>query len=125
MGYAIEMTQSASNTDVMRGEAVVFSCESQYIMNDDPNKTRVDFVHVVIFSDENFHNLLRYIRKIKRDKIAHIECIYYDDISCDLLYASSQYLRKTSREFEKEYKKNNKLENYSDTQIRIYESMRA
>ena len=125
MGYAIEMTQSASNTDVMRSEAVVFSCESQYIMNDDPNKTRGHFVHVVIFSDENFHNLLRYIRKIKRDKIAHIECIYYDDISCDLLYASSQYLRKTSREFEKEYKKNNKLENYSDTQIRIYETMRA
>jgi hypothetical protein len=125
MGYAIEMTQSASNTDVMRSEAVVFSCESQYIMNDDPNKTRVHFVHVVIFSDENFHNLLRYIRKIKRDKIAHIECIYYDDISCDLLYASSQYLRKTSREFEKEYKKNNKLENYSDTQIRIYESLRV
>jgi hypothetical protein len=125
MGYAIEMTQSASNTDVMRSEAVVFSCESQYIMNDDPNKTRVHFVHVVIFSDENFHNLLRYIRKIKRDKIAHIECIYYDDISCDLLYASSQYLRKTSKEFEKEYKKNNKIENYSDTQIRIYETMRA
>tara|TARA_Y100000741_G_C18230909_1_gene549748 strand:+ start:979 stop:1356 length:378 start_codon:yes stop_codon:yes gene_type:complete len=125
MGYAIEMTQSASNTDVMRGEAVCFSCESQYIMNDDPNKTRVEFVHVVIFSDDNFHNLLRYIRKIKRDKIAHIECIYYDDISCDLLYASSRYLRKTSKEFEKEYKKNNIMENYSDEQLSIYDSMRV
>lgn len=94
-------------------------------MNDDPNKIRVEFVHVVIFSDDNFHNLLRYIRKIKRDKIAHIECIYYDDISCDLLYASSRYLRKTSKEFEKEYKKNNIMENYSDEQLSIYDSMRV
>lgn len=125
MGYAIEIAQSATNTDTMRSEASYFNCESQYIMNDDPNNKNILLVHVVIFSDENFHNLLRYIRKIKQGKCGHIECIYYDDISCDLLYASSQYLRKTSREFEKEYKKNNKIENYSDTQIRIYETMQV
>lgn len=123
MGYAIEIAQSATNTDAMRSEAIYFSCESQYIMNDDPNNKNILLVHVVIFSDDNFHNLLRYIKKIKRCKQVHIECIYYDDISCDLLYASSRYLRKTSKEFEKEYKKNNKIDNYSDKQLRIYESM--
>ena len=100
MGYAIEMTQMATNTDSMRSHAISFNCETQYFMNDDPVKKRVDCVHVVIFSDDNFHNLLRYIRKIKRDKMAHIECIYYDDISCNLLYASSRYLRKTNKEFD-------------------------
>tara|TARA_B100000287_G_C20582746_1_gene761064 strand:+ start:644 stop:1021 length:378 start_codon:yes stop_codon:yes gene_type:complete len=125
MGYAIEMTQIATNTDVMRNQASSFTCETQYIMNDDPNKNKINCVHVVIFSDDNFHNLLSYIKKIKRERVAHIECIYHDDISCDLLYASSRYLKKTTREFEKDYKKNNIIENYTDTKLRIHQAMQV
>jgi len=125
MGYAIEMTQIATNTETMRKQALNFSCETQYIMNDDPNKNKIHCVHVVIFSDDNFHNLLSYIKKIKRERVAHIECIYHDDISCDLLYASSRYLKKTTREFEKDYKKNNVIENYTDTKLRIYQAMQV
>jgi len=54
---------------------------------------------------------LLFIEDMRSEKIGYIDCVYRDDISCDLLYASPKYLRrldkKTSLEIRRAIKNSN------------------
>lgn len=61
------------------------------------NKSLFESIHVVMFEDSDFDNMLSFIGEIRTEKISSIVCIYTDEISCYLLYASPKYLRRLDK----------------------------
>jgi len=102
MGYAVELSFNISKTPnlqnkqrVMSEIASLFSCECDYssyeVEGTGRKITRNDLVQVFMFS--NFEDAYRFLSKVRIEKLAYIDCIYNDDISCDLLYASPKYIK--------------------------------
>ena len=116
MGYAIELSFDArkhksllGNTEDRRKLASDYGCEMQYFMHEIEGKgrrtLRSDSIHVVLFHEEDLSNLLDFIRCIRREKAIYVECIYRDDCTCDLLYASPKYLQRMDKSFARTFKR--------------------
>ena len=108
MGYAVELSfdisKSGSFTDkqeLIAIKAREYNSSTQYSMHEIEGygrKTiRNETINVVIFEDSDFNNMLDFIGEIKKEKISSIDCIYTDEISCNLLYASPKYLRRLDK----------------------------
>uniref|UniRef100_A0A6C0CPM9 Uncharacterized protein n=1 Tax=viral metagenome TaxID=1070528 RepID=A0A6C0CPM9_9ZZZZ len=108
MGYAVELSFNAKKTfGILKKQQDIavkareFGCSSQYNMMElegyGRKITKSESIHVVIYDDENVSSMYGFIREIKKLKIAFIECIYRDDCTCDLLYASGHYLKKLDK----------------------------
>tara|TARA_B100000902_G_C27308313_1_gene916906 strand:+ start:2535 stop:2954 length:420 start_codon:yes stop_codon:yes gene_type:complete len=134
MGYAIELSTDDRkarmviiNETTRRQEAEKYMCEMQYFTHEVEIKKRkiskMNMTQVVIFSKKNFESMLKYIQEIRKNRQIYIECIYRDDSSSDLLYASPKYLKNLDKNFVKSYKKqiNNKIR--KDDELEIYEAL--
>ena len=138
MGYAIEMSHRINNTNVVENcnnfdeyiRKLAHNSDSYYTMNEYnenssqkyKKKIQLLTVYVVIFSENNFDDFLTFIKEIKKEKNIYIECIYQDDITCDIIYASSKYLKKNDKDFVKLYKQN-KNKNISNIKKDIYNAL--
>ena len=127
MGFAIEMSHRINNTNMIANcnnfdeyiRKLAHKSDSYYRMNEynenssQKNKKKVELisVYVVIFSENNFDDFLTFIKEIKKEKKIYIECIYQDDVTCDIIYASSKYLKKNDKDFVKLYKQNKNISN--------------
>ena len=127
MGFAIEMSHRINNTNMIANcnnfdeyiRKLAHKSDSYYRMNEynenssQKNKKKVELisVYVVIFSENNFDDFLKFIKEIKKEKKIYIECIYQDDVTCDIIYASSKYLKKNDKDFVKLYKQNKNISN--------------
>jgi D-lyxose ketol-isomerase len=121
MGYAIELSFDTRKIKNLHEEqktiydkALEFDCVSQYHMHEmegyGRKTTRSDYIHVVIFDSESFENLLEYIKHIKKERRLCIECIYKDDTNCDLLYASSKFIKRMDKQTSLHYRREKKKE---------------
>jgi S-adenosylmethionine:diacylglycerol 3-amino-3-carboxypropyl transferase len=135
MGFAIELAIDMNkHSDIVirnkerRKLAEEYECEMQYFMHEIEGKKRRtqknDSIQVVIFDNENFNNLLEFIKKIRIDKKNYIECIYRDETSCDLLYASPSYLRKLDKNVSKAFKAKRKNTDLNDEELAIWEAIK-
>ena len=122
MGYAIEMSRRINNTNMVANcnnfdeyiRKLAHNSDSYYRMNEynenssQKYKKNIELisVYVVIFSENNYDDFLKFIKEIKKEKNIYIECIYQDDVTCDIIYASSKYLKKNDKDFVKLYKQN-------------------
>lgn len=110
MGYAVELSfdvvKSGSYTSKQKQIAMKArdhsSCScTQYSMHEiegyGRKTVRNDSIQVVLFEDDDLYNMLSFIEEIRSEKISSIDCIYTDDISCNLLYASPKYLRRLDK----------------------------
>jgi|LakMenEpi03Aug12_release.lakeMendotaPanAssembly.Ray.scaffolds.fasta_scaffold1078030_1 hypothetical protein len=82
-----------------------YSCDNMYLLTEEDGTTKIPRYHciyVIIFVDENFDNLIKFIKCIKKNKSIYIECVYENDIY-KLLYASSLYLKSLDKELSKKY----------------------
>ena len=136
MGFAIEMSHRINNTNMIANcnnfdeyiRKLAHKSDSYYRMNEynenssQKNKKKVELisVYVVIFSENNFDDFLTFIKEIKKEKKIYIECIYQDDVTCDIIYASSKYLKKNDKDFVKLYKQN---KNNSNIKKEIYNAL--
>ena len=57
---------------------------------------------------------LKFIKTLKKNKDLHIECIYDDEIACNLLYASQYYLTTIEKDKVIKYNKNKRERSLSD-----------
>ena len=120
MAYTVELsfdTKKNSSTNLFcleqRSLASQYECEFQYFMNEIEGKGnkiyRSDCIHVVNFNEDKFSNLLEYLAIIYRQRCMHIDCIYREDNSCNLLYISGRYLKRldknTARDIKRKYQK--------------------
>ena len=108
MGYAVELSFNAKKTmgllkkqQDIAVKARLYNCSSQYNMIEMEGVgrkiTKSESIHVVIYDDENIDSMYEFIQEIRKNKLAFIECIYRDDCTCDLLYASGHYLKKLDK----------------------------
>ena len=134
MGYAIELSTDERKAKMVivdeimrRQEAQEHMCEMQYFTHEVEGKKRkilkMNKIQVVIFSENNFESMLTYIQEIRKKRQNYIECIYRDDLTCDLLYASPKYLRNIDKNFAKTYKQQIKNKEKKKDELAIYEAL--
>ena len=109
MGYAVELSFDVkasglgytNRINIINTKAREYGCSSYYSMHEvegvGRKMLRNENITVAIFDAEIVENMLSFIKEIRGDKIAYIDCIYRDDISCNLLYASPKYLRRLDK----------------------------
>ena len=109
MGYAVELSFDVkasglgytNRINIINTKAREYGCSSYYSMHEIEGvgrKTlRNENITVAIFDSDIIENMLSFIKEIRSDKIAYIDCVYRDDISCNLLYASPKYLRRLDK----------------------------
>ena len=113
MGYAIELSFDIRNSGSVvsqkqrrRQLATDYLCNIQYFMHEiegyRKTTTRNDVVQVVIFETEKLENFLGFVKAVRKDREVHVECIYQDDRTCDLLYASPKISKKNREDLRQE-----------------------
>lgn len=133
MVYAIELSNYINKGNVITNNSsfdkyianIANNCDSQYSIHEENynnKQQKICYIYVVVFSDEYFSDFLNFIKQIKKDKKMYIDCIYQNDVLCDLIYASSNYLKKTDKNFAKAYK-NNLSDNSKQLVKDIYNAM--
>jgi hypothetical protein len=114
MGYNIELSLNMLNvTKFSEVEktiyyvAELYNCDNIYSFSEEDGTTKIPryhYIYVIIFSDNSFDNLIKFVKFIKNyKKSCYIECVYDNDIY-KLLYASSYYLNNSNKELSKKYK---------------------
>ena len=123
MGYVVECFNNMLNIqnsdhmakDTQTNLANKWGCTSQYFTNEiegyKRTMSRNDLIHIAHFESSSFSSLLEYIREIRRYKTYKLDCIYSDDIPCNVLYASSRYLKHLDKGSAATIKNNMKLSN--------------
>ena len=65
---------------------------SNYSFSEMENKNRNHIIYVFVFDDNSIKELEHFIREVRKIKNISIECLYEENITCKLIYASSYYL---------------------------------
>ncbi len=112
-GYNIEIsinmlkeTNYSEVESTIQSVAKSYNCDDIYCFYEEDGtikNPRYHCIYVVNFLDENFNNLIKFIKYIKEYKYTYIESIYDNNIY-KLLYASSYYLNNIDKEISKKYK---------------------
>mgnify|MGYP003645227140 CR=1 FL=1 len=134
MGYAIELSFDVRKRGSLvlekqrrRRLAMDYLCSIQYFMHEieghGKTTTRNDIVQVVIFETGNLEGFLDFVKAARRDREVHVECIYQDDCTCDLLYASPKYLKRIEKSFAKSYKKKLKTQERSEVESMVMNAL--
>jgi hypothetical protein len=131
MGYNIEVSinmMKHPNVSEIKREitdfALELNCDHYYYLYEVENKNRIPRNHVVIvvnFDDSEIFNCAHFLKTIKKMKNLHIECIYDDEIACNLLYASQYYLTTVEKDKVIKYNKNKRERSLSDNDKTILE----
>jgi len=121
-GYNIEIsinmikeTKYSEIESMIQYIAKSYDCDDIYCFTEEDGSRKIPRYHciyVINFSDDNFNNLIKFIKNIKQYKSTHIECIYNNNIY-KLLYASSYYLTNIDKEVSKRYKQFIKDKNFT------------
>ncbi len=127
MGYAVELSFDVKTVglgftkriDTIETKAREYGCSSQYSMHEIEGvgrKTiRNENITVVVFEEEFIDNMYLFLKDIRTNKLGYIECIYRDEVSCNLLYASPKYLRRLDKKTSLDIRRS--IKNNSDDSI--------
>ena len=112
-GYNIEIsinvmkeTKYSEVESTIQCVAKSYNCNDIYSFTEEDGTKKIPRYHsiyIVNFLDENFNNLIKFVKYIKEYKYTYIESIYDDNIY-KLLYASTYYLNNIDKEISKKYK---------------------
>jgi hypothetical protein len=128
MGYNVEIsvnmlkeTKFSEVEKTIQGIAEFYSCDNIYSLTEEDGTKKIPIYHcvyVINFVDENFDNLVKFLKFIKHYKSSYIECIYENDVY-KLLYASSFYLKSIDKELSKKYKQFIKDKNFTPNETKL------
>ena len=124
MGYNVEVSINLlvhTNFSELRKEITDFAldlnCDHYYYLYEMGNGGKIPRNHCIIvvnFHDDETFNCASFLKTLKRMKDLHIECIYDDEIVCNLLYASKYYLTTIEKDKAIKYSKNKRERSLSD-----------
>ena len=108
MGYAVELLFNVVNMgdrvtllSTRKKIASSYGCEHQYFVHElEGNGRKIkncNSIQIIEFNENNFEGFLNFMKYINRDKSVIIDCIYSDISSCDLLYASPNYIKRLNK----------------------------
>jgi hypothetical protein len=128
MGYNVEIsinilreTKFSEVENTIQNVAKFYSCDNIYLLSEEDGTKKIPIykcIYVINFVDENFDNLIKFLKSIKKNKSSYIECIYENDIY-KLLYASSFYLKSIDKELSKTYKQFIKDKNFTPNETKL------
>lgn len=133
MGYNIEIsvnmlkeTKFSEIENTIHCVAEFYNCDNIYSITEEDGTKKIPRYHciyVIIFLDENFENLIKFLKFIKKYKSGYIECIYENDIY-KLLYASSFYLNNSvDKELSKKYKQFIKDKKFTPNETKLLKEL--
>ena len=124
MGYNIEVSvnmQKHGNISEIKKEITDFAldsnCDHYYYLYEMEGRCRIPRNHCIIvinFDDSETFNCAYFLKTLKKKKDLHTECIYDDEIACNLLYASQYYLTTIEKDKVIKYNKNKRERSLSD-----------
>lgn len=128
MGYNIEIsvnmlkeTKFSEVEKTIKDMAEFYSCDNIYSLTEEDGTKKIPRYHciyVINFMYDNFENLIKFLKFIKKFKSSYIECVYDNDIY-KLLYASSFYLKSLDKELSKKYKNFIKDKNFTPNENKL------
>ena len=136
MGYAVELSFDVrkggawwSQLDRYRNLAEEYGCIMQYFTHEIEGRgkttLRSDSVQVVTFAEEDLDNFLGFIRTLRKEPKNYIDCIYQDDTTCNLLYASPRYIRKMDKNIARSFRKERRnWTPVSELEKQVFQAMR-
>jgi len=141
MGYIMEMSFNIlKNSNYSELKAYVISlsidyrCESFYDYVEmgsghngrgfHGNIQRNHCILVTEFTEDNILFFKDFLRIIQRMKDVYVECIYQDNVTCKLIYASPFYLKIMEKEKVEMYKKIKAEKEYNENDTLILEELR-
>lgn len=85
------------------------------------SRTQQKGVYTIHFEDNvlTTKDILSFLRKINKIPNVNLECIYKDNIKCDIIYASKYYLKQMDKLDSNEYNNKKKTRAYSETEFEI------
>jgi hypothetical protein len=133
MGYNIEVsidilrhTNISEVKKQIADSALDFECNHYYYLYEMDGGCKIPRNHcimVINFDDEQIFNCAAFLKLIKRLKTFHIECIYEDDIVCNLIYASKYYQTTMGKDRAIKYNKFKRERSLSDNEKMILEQV--
>lgn len=128
MGYNIEIsvnilkeTKFSEIENTIHNIAQLYNCYNIYTVSEEDGTLKIPRYHsiyVINFLEEDFDNLIKFLKYFKNYKSGYIECIYDNDIY-KLLYASSFYLNNIDKELSKKYKQFIKDKKFTPNEIKL------
>jgi hypothetical protein len=132
MGYNIEVSfNTLKNNSVTELTNLItntaYGCEYFYIDYEYDDHTKFKRNHCIItvyFNKTNIHELLDFLKFIKKTYGLYLESIYDDTLEC-ILYASQYYItQKMDKIYAKNYKKERRERSYSEDDNMILYSIK-
>ena len=133
MGYTIEISFNIlkhGNVSTLKENissiAVDYNCNNHYYMYDMEGGCNIQRNHcicVVNFDDDELSNCSKFIKVIKRMNDLHLECIYQDNITCKLIYASHYYLTSVDKGKVNTYETYKRERSYSENEMMLLEGL--
>jgi hypothetical protein len=84
-------------------------------------------VYTVHFQENkiNVLDIVKFLRQIKTISNVYLECVYRDNISCDIIYASKFYLKNMEKGYQQQYIENKRMRSYSETEFEILKAIQS
>jgi|TARA_B110000967_G_C18898949_1_gene573072 hypothetical protein len=106
-----------------------YNIETYYLDFEIQDKKRTDQkgVYTVHFEETKLNTLsiVDFLRRIKLIPNVHLECVYRDNISCDIIYASKFYLQNMETPYQKMYEDNKRDRRYSETEFELLKGIQC
>tara|TARA_B100000902_G_C26536360_1_gene540359 strand:- start:82 stop:492 length:411 start_codon:yes stop_codon:yes gene_type:complete len=128
MSYTIEFSLNIQKRkdvtnyqDIIINKAKELRCDNIYIDYEFEGKNRTikrnHCIFTAIFNEDNQDMLIKFIRFIKKERYIYIECLYDENVTNQLMYASIVYQRKMQQDYVNKYKINQASLNKSEMDI--------
>ena len=131
MGYVIEVSIDLLhhiNITKLKKEisdlALDYECNDYYYLYEMEGSCKIPRNHcimVINFDEEQIFNCSYFLKLIKKINKLHIECIYEDNIVCNLLYASKYYQTTMDKDKAIKYNKFKRERGLSDNEKMLLE----
>lgn len=84
-------------------------------------------LYTVHFEENKLNTLeiVSFLRRIKTIPNVYLECVYRDNISCDIIYASKFYLKSMEKVYHEKYIDNKKKRAYSETEFELLKGIQS
>lgn len=85
------------------------------------NRLQEKGLYTIHFEDNDMtiKDVLFFLRKIKKIPNTYLECIYRDNVKCEIIYASKYYLSQMEKDARDTFQNDRKVRSYSETEFEI------
>jgi hypothetical protein len=104
-----------------------YNIEKYYLDFEIEDKKRIEQkgVYTVHFEENRLIllDIVKFLRKIKTIPNVYLECVYRDNICCDIIYASKFYLKNMEKCYQQKYRENKTTRAYSETEFELLKAI--